>query len=121
LILFFEHGLTSFQAVPRLYRIGIGDAQRQFVLQQHPAARLQRAEHTTRLAPPIAGLQSAEVGGIGVALAGVAAEAKGLQVAEVVRAALVPWHDVVHLQGPLMQGLPSNSRRRSIRSGRGHG
>jgi hypothetical protein len=44
-------------------------------------------------------------------------DAECLQVAEVVRAALVPGHDVVHLQRPLMQGLPSNSRRRSIRSG----
>jgi hypothetical protein len=50
-------------------------------------------------------------------LAGVAAEAEGLQVAEVVRAAMVPGHDVVHLRGPLMRGLPSNSLRRSIRSG----
>ena len=50
------------QAVPRRHRIGIGDAQRQFVLQQHPAAGLQRAEHTTVLAMGVAGLQSAEVG-----------------------------------------------------------
>jgi len=56
------------QAVPRRHRIGIGDAQRQFVLQQHPAAGLQRAEHTARLS----------------SLGGVAAEAEGLQVAEVV-------------------------------------
>ena len=49
-----------------------------------------------------AGLQSAEVGGIGVALAGIAAEAEGLQVAEVVGAAVVLRHDVVHLQGPLV-------------------
>jgi hypothetical protein len=49
--------------------------------------------------------------------AGIATEAEGLQVAEVVRAALVPGHDGVHLQGPLVRGLPSNSRRRSIRSG----
>jgi hypothetical protein len=49
--------------------------------------------------------------------AGIAAEAEGLQVAEVVRAALVPGHDGVHLQGSLVRGLPSNSRRRSIRSG----
>ena len=91
------------QAVPRRHRIGIGDAQRQFVLQQHPAAALQRAEHTTVLAMGVAGLQAAEVGGrIFVALAGIAAEAEGLQVAEVVRAAMVPGHDVVHLQGPLV-------------------
>ena len=87
------------------------------VLQQHPAADLQRAEHTTFLAMGAAGLQSAEVGGIGVALAGIAAEAEGLQVADVVRAALVPWHDVVHLQGSLVRGLSSNSPRCSIRSG----
>jgi hypothetical protein len=72
------------QAVPRRHRVGIGDAQRQFVLQQHPAADLRRAEHTARLAAGVAGLQAAEVGGIGVALGGVAAEAEGLQVAEVV-------------------------------------
>ena len=48
-------------------------------------------------------------------------DAEGLQVAEVVRAALVPGHDVVHLQGPLVRGLPSNSLRRSIRSGPWHG
>jgi len=89
----------------------------QCVLQQHPAAALQRAEHTTFLAMGAAGLQSAEVGGVGVALTGIAAEAEGLQFAEVVRAALVPGHDAVHLQGPLMRGLLSNSLRRSIRSG----
>jgi hypothetical protein len=72
----------------------------QCVLQQHPAAALQPAEHTARLP----------------SLAGIAAEAEGLQVAEAVRAALVPGHDVVHLQGFLVRGLPSNSRRRSIRS-----
>ena len=42
------------QAVPRRHRIGIGNVKRQFVLQQHPAAGLQRAEPTARLAPPIA-------------------------------------------------------------------
>jgi hypothetical protein len=73
----------------------------QSVFQQHPAAALQPAEHTARLP----------------SLGGVAAEAEGLQVAEVVRAAMVPGQDVVHLQCPLMRGLPSNSRRRSIRSG----
>ena len=51
------------------------------VLQQHPPAVLQHAEPTARLAPPIAVLQAAEVGGIGVPLAGIAAEAEGLQVA----------------------------------------
>ena len=34
--------------------------------------------------------------------AGIAAEAEGLQVAEVVRTAMVPGHDVLHLQGSLM-------------------
>jgi hypothetical protein len=50
-------------------------------------------------------------------LAGVATQAECLQVADVVRAALVPGHDVDHLQVPLVRGLPSNSLRRSIRSG----
>ena len=105
------------QAVPRRHWVGIGDAQRQFVLQQHPAADLQRAEHAARLAAGVAGLQAAEVCAVGVPLAGIAAEAEGLQVAEVVRTALVPGHDVVHLQGPLVRGLLSNSLPRSIRSG----
>ena len=48
-------------------------------------------------------------------------DAECLQVAEVVRTALVPGHDVVHLQGPLVRGLPSNSPPRSIRSGPWHG
>ncbi len=104
------------QAVPWRQRIGIGDAERQFVFQQHPAAGLHRAEHTTVLAMGVAGLQAAEDCGVCVALAGIATEAEGLQVAEVLRAALVPGHDVVHLQGPLVQGLPSNSLPRSIRS-----
>jgi hypothetical protein len=90
------------QAVARRHRVGIGDAQRQLVLQQHPAAGLQRAEHASRLAPGVAGLQAAEVGGVGVALAGVAAEAEGLQVAEFACAAVAFRHDVVHLQGPLV-------------------
>jgi hypothetical protein len=89
----------------------------QSVLQLYPAAGLQRAEHATRHAAGVAGLQAAEVCAVGVALGGVAAEAEGLQVAEVVRATLVFGDDVVHLQGPLMRGLPSNSLRRSIRSG----
>ena len=50
-------------------------------------------------------------------LGGIAAEAEGLQVAEVVRTAMVSGHDVVHFQGPLVQGLPSNRLRRSTRSG----
>jgi hypothetical protein len=80
----------------------------QCVLQQHPAAGHQRAEHTSVLAMGVAGLQSAEVGGAllrsqtAVALGGLAAEAEGLQVAEVVRAAMVSGQDVVHLQGPLV-------------------
>ena len=65
-----------------------------------PLASVKR--HAAGLAQGVAGLQIAEAGGIGVALSGVAAEAEGLQVAEVVGAALVPGHDVVHLQGPLM-------------------
>ena len=73
----------------------------QSVLQQHPAAGLQPAEHTAHLP----------------SLGGVAAEAKGLQGAEVVRATLVFGDDVVHLQGSLMRGVPSNGRPRSIRSG----
>ena len=44
-------------------------------------------------------------------------DAECLQVAEFACAALVPGHDVVHLQGPLVQGLPSNSPPLSIRSG----
>jgi hypothetical protein len=81
------------------------------------------AEHTTVLAMGVAGLQAAEVCGAllrrqtAIALAGIAAEAEGLQVAEVIRAALVPGHDGVHLQGPLVRGLPSNSPPGSIRSG----
>jgi len=55
----------------------------QSVLQQHPAAGLQRADHTDRL--PSNG--------------GIAAEAEGLQVAEVVRAALV-LGDVTPISGP---------------------
>jgi len=54
-------------------------------------------------------------------LAGIAAEAAGLQVAEVVLAALVPGHDVVHIQGPLVHGLPSNSLRRCVCCGPWHG
>jgi hypothetical protein len=54
-------------------------------------------------------------------LAGIAAEAEGLQVAEVVRTALVFGDDVVHLQGPLVLGLLSNSLLGSIRSGHGRG
>jgi hypothetical protein len=50
----------------------------EFVLQQQPAAGLQRAEHTARYAVAVAGLQAAEVGTVvGVALAGIAAEAEG--------------------------------------------
>jgi len=83
------------QAVPRRHRKRIGDTQRQFVLQQHPAAALQRAEHTARLAAGVAGLQAAEVGEAllrrqtAVALDCVAAEAEGLQVAEGDRAAVM--------------------------------
>jgi hypothetical protein len=62
--------------LPWRHRVGIGDAQRQLVLQQHLAA-----------------------------LAGVAAEAEGLQVAEVVGTALVAGHDGVPLQGPQVRSL----------------
>jgi hypothetical protein len=44
-------------------------------------------------------------------------DAECLQVAEVACAALVPGHDGVYLQGPLVRDLPSNSPPRSIRSG----
>ena len=44
-------------------------------------------------------------------------DAECLQVAEVACAALVPGHDGVYLQGPLVRGLLSNSRPRSILSG----
>lgn len=65
------------------------------------------AEHTVLLALGVAGLHSAEVGGIGVALGGIAAEAEGLQIAEIVRASLVLGHNVVHLQGSLMLMSPA--------------
>jgi len=54
-----------------------------------------------------------------VGLAGIAAEAERLQVADRVRAALVPGDDGVHLQCPLVLGLPCNSLRPSARSGPG--
>lgn len=60
--------------------VGVGDADRQLVLQQHPPAALQRAEHTALLPLPITGLHTAEVGAVSVALAGVAAKAERLQV-----------------------------------------
>ncbi len=44
-----------------------------------------------------------------VALAGIAAEAERLQVADGIRAALIVGDDVVQLQGPLVRGLLSNS------------
>jgi hypothetical protein len=44
-------------------------------------------------------------------------DAERIQVAEVACAALVPGHDVVHLKGPLVRSLLSNSPRRSTRSG----
>ncbi len=76
------------QAVPLAHGMGIGDAERQLVLQQHPPAALQRAEHTARFAVVVAGLHTAE--------------AERLQVAHGVGAALVFGDDVVHLQGPLV-------------------
>ena len=72
------------------------------VLQQHPAAALQRAEHTACFAVAVAVLQVAEVGVVGVALAGIAVEAERLQVADVVGSALVSGNDVIYLQGPLV-------------------
>ncbi len=80
----------------------VSDAERQLVLQQHPTAALQRAEDTAHLPHPITGLHTPEVGVVTVALAGISAEAERLQVADVVRAALILRDDVVHLQGPLM-------------------
>jgi hypothetical protein len=44
-------------------------------------------------------------------------DAECLQVAEVACAAPVHGHDGFYLQDPLVRGLPSDSRRRSIRSG----
>jgi hypothetical protein len=44
-------------------------------------------------------------------------DAECLQVAEVACAAPVPGHDGVHLQGSLVQGLPSKSLRHIICSG----
>ena len=74
--------------MPLAHGIGIGDAERQLVLQQHSAAALQRTEHAARFAVAVAGLH--------------ASEAEGLQVADGVRTAMVSGHDVVHLQGPLV-------------------
>ena len=68
-----------------------------------PGDELQRAEHTACFAVAVAGLHTAE--------------AEGLQVADGVGAALIFGDDVVHLQGPLVRDLLSNSRRRSTRSG----
>jgi len=48
-----------------------------------------------------------------IALAGVAAEAEVLQVADVVRAALVTRHDGDHLQGPLVPADAANVRPRA--------
>jgi len=115
--------LRDHQAVARRHRLGIGDAQRQLVLQRHPAAAIQRAENTARLAPCVAGLRAAEVGGIGVAIAGIAAEAEGLQVAEVIGTAVVPplrgrlclRNDVVHLQGLLVFMRPCSLDQRHPR------
>ena len=54
----------------------IGDAHRQFVLQQHlGAVPLWFAEHTAFLAVAVAGLHAAEIRSVCGALAGVAAEA----------------------------------------------
>jgi hypothetical protein len=64
------------QAVPLAHGIGVGDSKRQLVLQQHPTAALQRAEHTARFAVAVSGLHTAE--------------AERLQVGDGVGAALVP-------------------------------
>ena len=50
------------QAVPLAHWVGVGDAERRLVLQQHPAAALQRAEHSAHFAVAVAGLHTAEVG-----------------------------------------------------------
>lgn len=50
-------------------------------------------------------------------IAGIAAEAEGLEVSEVAGTAVVPGRDGVRFQGPLVQDLLSNSRGRSPRSG----
>jgi len=95
------------------------------LLQQHPFASLQRAEDVAILPLSVAHLDPAEIGSAVcvayscVPLAGIAAKAKRLQVADGIRAALVFGDDVVHLQGPLVRGLPSNSLPRSTRSGPG--
>ena len=60
------------------------------------------AEHTALLPLHITCLHTAEVGAVGVALAGVAAEVERLQVGDVIRAALVFRNDVVHLHGFLV-------------------
>jgi len=59
----FLHDPRDHQAVARRHRVSIGDAQSQFVPQQHPAAALQRAEHAALIAPRIAGLQTTAGGG----------------------------------------------------------
>ena len=50
----------------------------------------------------VAGQYATEIGVVCVALAGVAAEAKRLQVADLVGAAIVSGDDVVDLQCPLV-------------------
>ena len=97
----------------------------QCVFQQHPFASLQRADDAAIL--PLAGalLDPPEIGAAislaysRVALTGIAAEAERLQIADGVRATLVFGDDGVHFQGPLVPCLPSNSLRRSTRSGLG--
>ncbi|MCP9917535.1 hypothetical protein [Cyanobium sp. ATX 6F1] len=87
------------QAVPFAHRIGIGDAERQFVLQQHPAAVL--------LPDLVVDEESAKVGAIRVPFAGIALSISG--------------DDVNHLQGALVRDWLSNSPCRSIRNGHGAG
>ena len=50
------------QAAARRHRIGIGDAQRHFVLQEHPAAGLQRADDAAILPVAVALLDPTEIG-----------------------------------------------------------
>ncbi len=90
------------QAVAFSHRLGVGDAKRQLVLHQLPLAPLQRSERTALLLHPIPGMYSTADGVDVDALGGMAADAERLQVADVVRAALVPGEHVVHLDGPLM-------------------
>jgi hypothetical protein len=71
--------------VPLAHGIGVGDEQRQLVLQQHPSAALQRADHTSRFAVAVGRSSPAHRGSrcallrrqTVVTLAGAAVEAEG--------------------------------------------